>query len=466
MTRLAMSTTLRLCPSPPRPTPAGAPFLVVLAVFACTDRKDTDPAPPSAPTMLMVELPAGVEIGIDGGERRAAPLSLEVEPGTHTLTLVTACQALELPIETPAGATTRVDRERAKGLQLATLDVSARDLDGELLPHSVLVDEALVGGGTGTSTTVVPACRYRMRVASEGVGGFIEDIDLRQEARAEREIVLSPGPDMVRIHGGRFTLGPPASSTRTEGRWDLAYPTKDVVFSTFDMDKTEVTAAQFHECRASGRCSWNWGRDITLDEWPRFPLDEEERFCTSTLDYSDRKPVPGRENHPMNCVSYHEAEMYCAAVGKRLPTAAEWEFAGRSRNAEYYCPWRPPEDVSADSPVCNRARMYELGTHQVCLHPEENTEQGLCDMPWNVAEFVTNEHIQASRWMSTNVASRGGWNERFIDGMVIFLNSSPRSGLRGSKYEPEPSDQDVRIGFRCVRDATSSHSRAPSDPEG
>jgi formylglycine-generating enzyme len=473
---LVMSTTSRPRPSLRHSKAACASLLASLAAFGCTDGKSPEPAAheapaepagPAEPATLVIDLPVGVEVGVDGGERRAVPIAaMEVEAGKHTLALVTACQRLELELEARGGETIRIDRARATGLELATLEVTARDLDGKLLTHSVLVDETLVGGGSDTSTTVVPACKHRMKVAAQGVGGFIEDIDFRQEPRAKRELVLSPGPDMVRIHGGAFTLGPPASSARIEGGWDLLPPPKDVVFSTFDMDKTEVTAAQFHECRASGRCSWSWGRDIGLEKWPHSPPGPEERFCTTVVDYGTRKPVAGREEHPMNCVSYHEAEMYCAAVGKRLPKAAEWEFAGRSRKADYYCPWRPPEDLSRDNFGCEGGRMSELGTHRVCLYPDQSTEQGLCDMPWNVAEIVTDEYVPDPGAIASEVSSRGGWNEYDIEVIMMFFRYRPRSGLRETKYHSMPSDQDVRIGFRCVRDPVSTQPRVLDGSEG
>lgn len=439
-------------------------LVAMVAASACNEVEppkpapEITPAPPLGPATLVVELPAGVEVSIDGAKRRAAPIeALEVEPGEHALKLSTACQEVELRIETPAGQTTRVDRELAEGLRLTTLELAVRDLDGKPLEHTVALDERVLASGEGSSKITVPACRHRMKVSSEGLGAFIEDVDLT-EPTVVRELVLAPGPDMVRIHGGPFTLGPPESSSR----WDTVIPRKDVVLANFDMDKTEVTAAQFHECRVSGRCSW----DVGLVGWPKFPPEDEARWCTTTLDYGARKPIRGREAHPMNCISQQEAEMYCAANGKRLPTAAEWEYAARSRNPEYYCPWAPPEDVSKDSPACRHELVDGHGLHPACVEPAQNTEQGLCDMLWNVAEFVTNEHIPASRRMTSDVPTRGSYDscefERCVGGEsdigAAVLTFDKPSTWRMN--DPRPNDQDIRIGFRCAREADEASSAA------
>src|SRR5690606_19045128 len=52
---------------------------------------------------------------------------------------------------------------------------------------------------------------------------------------------------------------------------------------------------------------------------------------------------PGRGDHPINCVSWHQADRFCAAQGKRLPTEAEWEMAARGLDRRPY-PWghEPP----------------------------------------------------------------------------------------------------------------------------
>ena len=48
--------------------------------------------------------------------------------------------------------------------------------------------------------------------------------------------------------------------------------------------------------------------------------------------------VAGRDNHPVNCIDVTRAAAYCAALGGRLPTVEEWQFAARGPTPRTY-PW-------------------------------------------------------------------------------------------------------------------------------
>src|SRR5262249_14297639 len=92
----------------------------------------------------------------------------------------------------------------------------------------------------------------------------------------------------------------PAGSFRMGERGD------SVTVGAFCMDITEVTVDAYAACVRSGACA------------------EDGIACPHAL-YGSKD---SRER-PINCVTADQAQRYCAAKGKRLPTEEEWEWAAR-----------------------------------------------------------------------------------------------------------------------------------------
>ena len=90
-----------------------------------------------------------------------------------------------------------------------------------------------------------------------------------------------------------------------------------------------------------------------------------------------------RPNRPMVGVSWYEAQAYCAWLGGRLPTEAEWELAARGPSGRRF-PW------GDDPPEPERVNFDEsLGCESpVGIYPAGATEDGVMDLAGNVWEWV------------------------------------------------------------------------------
>lgn len=218
---------------------------------------------------------------------------------------------------------------------------------------------------------------------------------------------------MVRIPAGRLTLSPaPDARLGARGR--------RVTIAAFEMDRTEVTVAEYEACVEAGGCT--------------------EAAQGSRYDACNWKR-PGRRSHPINCVDWDQANAFCSWSGKRLPTAAEWEYAARGTDGRKY-PWG---NGSPDEQLCWSGRNPRDTTCEVGRYPGGASPFGLLDMAGNVAE-----------WTSTVVppayTGRLGLIGRFIQlgNWFVFLSDG------GSVYNATPRDfypddeADFR-GFRCAR---------------
>ncbi len=168
-------------------------------------------------------------------------------------------------------------------------------------------------------------------------------------------------PDgMVLVPAGEFEMGSMQGNSQ---------PIRQVEMQAYWIDEFEVTVAAYAQCVIAGECG---APDVGSNcNWM----------------------VPGREDHPVNCVTWFEAEDYCAWTDegtKRLPTEAEWEKAARGTDARNF-PWG-----NAPLPSCTHAIVYESGsqgcgegaTWPVGSRPLGASPYGAQDMAGNVWEWV------------------------------------------------------------------------------
>lgn len=233
--------------------------------------------------------------------------------------------------------------------------------------------------------------------------------DISEDASESGSSSLGCPEDMVLIESGSFVDGSELAGTH------------DIV--AFCLDRTEVTVARYSACVDEGYCP------------------EPETFV-DRMDYN--YGGPGREEHPVNGVSWFEAQNYCAWAAGRLPTEWEWEWAARGRDEGREYPWGDGPTPTCTSAVINddAAGGFGCGSGTTATvgsrSPDGDSLDGVVDMAGNVWEWTASLHTTGS---DERVLRGGAWNSYGFE--PIF-----RTSYRNAE---SPSFGNVYIGFRCAR---------------
>jgi formylglycine-generating enzyme len=209
---------------------------------------------------------------------------------------------------------------------------------------------------------------------------------------------------MAALPGGTFRLGE---------RGDT------VSVRPFCMDLTEVTVADYKACTRRGSCS---AAHREVDGPGIDPALRDYVSGGCNIRHGDR------DRHPINCVDWSQAEAYCKANGKRLPSEEEWEWAARGGVEGRAHPWGSAEPAAQ---LCwKRGATCAVGSF-----PAGHSVNGVADLSGNVWEWT------ASRYRDQGYVVRGGSHDTVIS---AWLSAS------FSRSHP-PAKRHTDLGFRCVR---------------
>ena len=247
-----------------------------------------------------------------------------------------------------------------------------------------------------------------------------ESVDAEVAEALQRE--ASDSMDWMHIPGGSFWMGSERGARNER-------PEHVVEMPSFRLSKTEVTVGQFRRCVEAGVCAppldlgdiSNWGKE-------------------------------GREDHPVNKVTWYQARDFCTWVGGRLPSEAEWEYAARSGGQEQSYPWGDAD------PTCELANMYEDGTGcgtqhtaEICAHPGGNTGQDVCDVAGNVWEWVQDTYQDRYVGGPTDGTA---WEEESAGAERVVRGGGfgcPGRLLRSTfRFNRLPEYPCFGLGFRCA----------------
>ncbi len=268
--------------------------------------------------------------------------------------------------------------------------------------------------------------------------------------------------EWVSVGGGRFIMG----TDSADEQFAASKPAHAVNVRSFELSRTPVTVEQYAECVVKGKCTEPGTEKVPGSKPPHYGYWIDPSGPVNFTGYCNWK-VPGKELHPVNCVSFKQAADYAKFKGARLPTEAEWEYAatGGGNNLKY--PWGnnnpTPETVVMDFCGGYAGCPGLYGPKPVCSKPAGNAKVSggeLCDMAGNVWQWLQDGYRDSYKGAPVNgSAVRGSaTGERVVRGGSFGDYGGPgdgptdsfasRSDYRGHR---SPAGQYDFLGFRLAR---------------
>jgi len=270
---------------------------------------------------------------------------------------------------------------------VASLKTLDKDGDGNLSRDEMRPADAM-GGPGGAERSRPPAGQPRSPKTDNRPPMGSQSAP-RTDADMPRRAKPAPAEGFALIPAGQFEMGDHHDLGGREHRNDEV-PIHPVSIDAFHMQRTEITNGQYCEFLNDSRTA----KTIEVRDGRVVQADTDIVYCDTcasdeasqlALNSENRIVVrPGKEKHPVVCIRWHGATAYCNWLsekenhvpcydtrtwardftknGYRLPTEAEWEYAGRGGLTEAYriFPWGDePDTRRANWP--NSDDPYETG---------------------------------------------------------------------------------------------------------
>lgn len=336
-------------------------------------------------------------------------------------------------------------------------------------PTEEIIEQSVIEAPTATPTidptqltpiatatpepTMTPTTASAQQVAAQAAAGEIPPA------------LASIASELVAIDGGEFQMGTtPAEAAQavrdcterdggacTPAMAEDSSPQHPVTVSPFRIEETEVSYEQYIQfLNYLGPNSHLRG----CDGQPCLATRSESDTSNVTFDSANYDVPDVINNLPVVEVTWYGAKAYCEALGRRLPTEAEWERAARGDDGRIY-PWGGGWDATLA--WTNRSAPDngdEGGPVPVDSFPLGRSPYGAFNMAGNVAEWVSDWYDaryyfqpEASQLdpigppLGEEKVVRGGsW-----DAVPFFARTVHRQSRR-------PADPTPWIGFRCAAD--------------
>lgn len=266
-------------------------------------------------------------------------------------------------------------------------------------------------------------------------GSFLSEGAAAQQAGLAQPQPCETAPSgMSCIPGGAFLRG------TDDGPADT-HPAATVFVSTFYMDQYAVTYEQYNQCVQRKKCSF------------------------AKPNYKDFN----HPHQPMTGVSWYDSVKYCQALGKHLPTEAEWEKAARGTDGRLH-PWGN-EPATCERAVIKDERGRSCGKPNNSRVPERGRPDDVGSRPpgiFGLYDMAGNSWQWVYDWYSPSYADCGkdceGVDPKGLCGGAKDCRGQYRRVVRGGSWYwgPEMATSVYRrahfpknepfhhFGFRCA----------------
>ena len=247
----------------------------------------------------------------------------------------------------------------------------------------------------------------------------------RDELMKKASLVQKQKYGSVVVPAGEFIMG-------TDQAREDAYPEHKVYLDAFEIDRYEVTNAQYWEFleyikKTNDHSKCFKGEPSNKDHTPRFWDNEYYN-------------VP---DYPVARIDWYDAYAYAAWAGKRLPTEAEWEKAARGLDGRDF-PWGNEWDTAR----CNLSGEPK----PVGSVAAGKSVYGCYDMAGGVYEWCADWYLNTYYTESPYKNPKGPDNSarRVIRGGSRF--SKPFQVRAHTRKSEQPDLFNLALGLRCAKD--------------